>query len=180
VIARPLILWFLLATTAAAQPAPIVRGLDHIPVAVNDLERAEADFQKLGFVLKPGRPHDDGIRNAHAKFPDGTEIELITASNPTDALAEDYARWLKGGDGPAYWSLYAPDLAVLTDRLAALKLEPHDEGDLVAFPQTRLSHRLSSPTVFPRPRTSPRISPTPTPPSGSRASGWRARRMSAG
>ena len=54
-------------------------GMDHIPVVVADLDKAEADFRAMGFSIKPGRPHSNGIRNAHVKFPDGTEIELITA-----------------------------------------------------------------------------------------------------
>ena len=32
----------------------MVQGLDHIPIAVRDLEQAGADFEALGFVLKPG------------------------------------------------------------------------------------------------------------------------------
>jgi len=68
-----------MAAAGPAAPEPVVRGLDHVPLAVKDLEQAKADFEALGFALKPGRPHDNGLRNAHVKFPDGTEIELITA-----------------------------------------------------------------------------------------------------
>jgi hypothetical protein len=56
--------------------------------------------------LKPGRPHDNGIRNLHAKFPDGTEIELITAPAATDALTRTYRTHLKQGDGPAFLALF--------------------------------------------------------------------------
>jgi hypothetical protein len=82
------------ATTAAlrAQDA-VVRGLDHIPLTLRDLEQSQAYFEALGFVLKPGRPHANGLRNAHAKFPDGTEIELITAVSASDALSSDYVDW---------------------------------------------------------------------------------------
>ena len=72
--------------TVVAASEPVVRGLDHIPLAVNDLEASRADFEALGFVLKPGRRHENGLRNLHAKFPDGTEIELITVGAATDAL----------------------------------------------------------------------------------------------
>ncbi len=70
----------LLATAAfvLAQGAQ-VQGLDHIPIAVNDLARAAERYRALGFSLKPGRPHDNGITNQHVKFPDGSELELITA-----------------------------------------------------------------------------------------------------
>jgi glyoxalase-like protein len=78
---------------------PLVRGLDHIPIVVRDLDRAAADFEALGFVLKPGRPHANGLHNVHAKFPDGTELELISPSTPTDDLSHRYVEWLRQGDG---------------------------------------------------------------------------------
>ncbi len=87
---------------------PAIVGLDHIPIAVNDLERAAERFRALGFVLKPGRPHANGIRNQHAKFPDGTELELITAPEARDDLTAKYRRHLAAGDGPAFLALYAP------------------------------------------------------------------------
>jgi hypothetical protein len=66
------------------------RGLDHIPIAVADLERAAERYRALGFALKPGRPHENGIRNEHAKFTDGTELELITAPAARDELTSTY------------------------------------------------------------------------------------------
>jgi Glyoxalase-like domain len=121
----------LAASSAADQP--VVRGLDHIPVAVRDLERAKANFEALGFVLKPGRPHANGLRNAHAKFPDGTEIELIAVPGAVDALTSEYQRWLEGGDGPAFLGLYAPDFRTLGERLSRLGLALHETGNLGTF-----------------------------------------------
>ena len=129
------------AVIATSEP-PSVEGLDHMPVAVRDLDEAAADFARLGFVVKPGRAHRDGIRNRHVKFPNGGGIELITASNPTDDLAREYVDWLKGGSGPAFWSLYSSDLASLTNRLEQRALDPKNHGDLVTFAQSALPHRL--------------------------------------
>jgi len=95
-------------SSAGAAAQPLVRGLDHIPIVVRDLERARADFEALGFVLKPGRPHANGLRNLHAKFADGTELELITASAATDDLSQRYVDWLRQGDGPVALGLFAP------------------------------------------------------------------------
>jgi hypothetical protein len=97
----------LLTSPAAAQRS--VQGLDHIPIAVRDLERAKADFEALGFVLKPGRAHANGLRNTDAKFRDGTELELITANAATDALSRRYVDWLEQGEGPVLLGLYAPE-----------------------------------------------------------------------
>ena len=58
--------------TAAIPPpeGPVIAGLDHVPIAVGDLDAAAARYRALGFALKPGRPHANGIRNQHAKFAD--------------------------------------------------------------------------------------------------------------
>jgi len=98
----------LLHLAAAILLASVASGIDHVPIAVNDLDRAVAAYRRLGFVLKPGRPHDNGIRNLHAKFADGTELELITAPTARDALTATYRRHLAAGDGPAFLALYAP------------------------------------------------------------------------
>jgi Glyoxalase-like domain len=109
-----LFLVFCCAASASAQQG--VRGLDHIPVVVKDLERAKQDFMKLGFTLKPGRPHDNGLSNEHVKFADGTEIELITpteagtgaGTGAGDALSSQYVDWLREGDGAVSLGLYRP------------------------------------------------------------------------
>jgi hypothetical protein len=86
------------------------------------LERAIASFEALGFALKPGRHHKNGLRNAHVKFADGTEIELITAPAATDALASQYYAGCTGGEGPAFLGLYAPELRCPRRRLAQFGL----------------------------------------------------------
>ena len=140
-------LWLIIAalasgSAAGARGAPWVEGLDHTPVAVADLDRAAADFARLGFTIKPGRPHTDGIRNRHVKFPNGGEIELITAASPTDALAQDYVDWLKGGEGPAFWSLYSSDLVALTAFLSQQNLGAVNKGDVVTISDFGRPHRL--------------------------------------
>jgi len=95
-------------TSRPPSGAPI-RGLDHVPIAVNNLDAASARFRALGFTLKPGQPHANGIVNQHAKFPDGTELELITAPAATDELTTYYRESLAKGDGPAFLALFAPE-----------------------------------------------------------------------
>jgi hypothetical protein len=121
-----------LVTRADAEPrrASVVHGLDHIAVAVSNLEAAAQTYRGLGFVLKPGRPHENGIRNQHVKFPGGAEIELITAPELRDGLTMEYRRHLEGGDGPAFVALYTPDLEAVASRT-------HDgvlRDGLVTFP----------------------------------------------
>ncbi len=130
------------ARLAASPKQLLIQGLDHMPLAVRNLDEAAANFSRLGFAIKPGRLHNDGIRNKHVKFPNGGGIELITASNPTDALAQEYTDFLAHGDGPAFWSLYSPDLAALTTFLAQRHLDPTNTGDVVTFSQAVAPHRL--------------------------------------
>jgi catechol 2,3-dioxygenase-like lactoylglutathione lyase family enzyme len=88
--------------------------INHIPLAVKDLDAAAEDYRRLGFAIKPGRLHADGIRNQHIKFPaDGAGIELITATEATDSLTAHYMRLIAQGEGPAYVCLLTQDLDAL-------------------------------------------------------------------
>lgn len=96
--------------SALSHPIGFIGGLDHVPIAVRDLDESVRLFQKLGFSLKKGRPHDNSITNYHAKFSDGTELELITATDALDPVSAGYVSFLKEGEGPAYLCLYEPDM----------------------------------------------------------------------
>ena len=129
----------LLVAMAAALPRPAaaqspVRGLDHVVVAVSDLDDAAARYRALGFALKRGRPHDDGIRNQHVKFRDGTEIELLTAPEARDSLTEQYWQHLAAGDGPAFYALYVSEPDVLARWLKAGGYRYLRDGNLITFP----------------------------------------------
>jgi catechol 2,3-dioxygenase-like lactoylglutathione lyase family enzyme len=120
----------------SATSAPAVVGLDHVPIAVADLETASARYRALGFTLKPGRPHDNGIRNHHAKFADGTELELITAPEARDALTTTYRRHLSQGDGPAFLALYAPVMEAAASRLRAAGIAFRQGGPFAYLAET--------------------------------------------
>jgi glyoxalase-like protein len=98
-----------------------VIGIDHVPLAVVDLEQASSTYRKLGFALKPGRPHADGIRNAHVKFPDGSGIELITASRAYDELSTRYLAALSIGEGPAFISFHTRSSSDLARALSTAR-----------------------------------------------------------
>jgi catechol 2,3-dioxygenase-like lactoylglutathione lyase family enzyme len=111
------------APALAAEETPAVTatiGIDHIPLAVNDLASATETYRRLGFAIKPGRFHADGIRNNHIKFEDGGGIELITASALTDALTAGYLKLLSQGEGPAYVGFHTANLRAVRDGLEHL------------------------------------------------------------
>jgi hypothetical protein len=64
------------------------------------------------------------------KFPNGTEIELITAPAALDALTTEYFNWLQAGDGPAFLGIYAPDFGALIKRLSTFGLALNSKGGL--------------------------------------------------
>jgi catechol 2,3-dioxygenase-like lactoylglutathione lyase family enzyme len=131
---------FPLLADARGDQKPIVAGLDHVPIAVRDLEAAAETYRRLGFALKPGRPHDNGIRNQHVKFREGTELELITAPEARDPLTRTYRKHLEAGDGPAFLALYAPDASRAPQRDLAEPLGYLFFGPRNASPTDRPEH----------------------------------------
>ena len=119
--------------SAAAADSATVVGLSHVPVAVADLHLAAEDFRKLGFALKPGRFHADGIRNDHVKFSDGTEFELITAARGIDSVTAAYRAYLERGDGPAFVALYAPEMSSVAKRLEQSSLQYKASDGLISL-----------------------------------------------
>jgi hypothetical protein len=126
---------------ASAQSAVLtaVIGIDHIPLVVKNLDLAAEDYSKLGFALKPGRFHGNGIRNAHVKFPDGSGIELITASKASDALTAHYMELLDRGEGPAYLGFHARNTDRLLSALAAGGISYSREDGFVELSDPRLN-----------------------------------------
>jgi hypothetical protein len=128
------------AALAQAPCAPAESALvsvDHVPVAVRDLDAAVAGYRALGFSFKPGRPHPNSILNQHMKFRDGTELELITATEPRDTLARDYIAFLRGGEGGAFMALEgAMDSvsAALASSFTGVQTEHGAYADLIGFP----------------------------------------------
>ncbi len=92
--------------------------LDHIIVAVTDLEQAMADYGKLGFTVFYGGQHAGGVtHNALICFADGSYIELIAPTDP--ATPPQSSPYLGAGSGFAGFALLADDLAAVAERLDA-------------------------------------------------------------
>jgi hypothetical protein len=120
----------LLAQLTTAVPpvscqAPSAPALDHAILAVSDLDRVSQSFRSAGFRLKTGRLHPNGLLNRHIKFPDGTEIELMTVRGTAgDDMARRYAKLIAAGDEGAYVALRARELRSVEEQSAALGLDP--------------------------------------------------------
>ena len=117
----------------AVEPPAI--GLSHVPVAVADLNRAASDFERLGFALKVGRVHDDGIVNRHAKFTDGTEVERSSPRRrrPMRSPGITAGSWLKVTAPPFCRCIPSP-WTLPSSALAAAGLPVHRGGACWTFP----------------------------------------------
>lgn len=138
---------FALASSQAclsAQPGSLsgtsVVALDHMPLVVGDLDAAARTYAGLGFALKPGRSHANGLRNLHLKFPDGSGIELLAPERgPTDALAARYHAERAAGDGPVFFALHASDDARLERVLRESGFAFHREDGALTLDEPALS-----------------------------------------
>ncbi|MBI2987694.1 MAG: VOC family protein [Deltaproteobacteria bacterium] len=124
-------------------------GIDHIVIAVRDLEEAAQDYREVGFTVVPGGKHPVGTYNGLISLADGSYIELISfyRDNPehrwwralqrggglvdfcmqTDDLVGDTAKLRNAGvniDDPVPWSRARPDGYQLK-WLLSLAREPH-------------------------------------------------------
>jgi catechol 2,3-dioxygenase-like lactoylglutathione lyase family enzyme len=125
--------------TMPPPPQPMI-GIDHISLAVRDLEGAADTYRDLGFALKPGRFHEDGIRNEHVKFEDGNGIELITAEEDRDSPTRTYLKLLSAGEGPAFLNFHTTNLAALENRLATAGYPYLRDGNTVTLSNPNLNY----------------------------------------
>lgn len=100
--------------------------VDHVVIAVHDLEQAMADYRELGFTPFFGGVHAGGkTHNALIVFGDGTYLELLA---PTDAQLlgnldpddrNSFLFLLTQGEGFVGYALHTPDLETQVRRIQA-------------------------------------------------------------
>jgi len=57
------------------------RGIDHLVIAVRDLDAARVAYQRLGFTLTPEAHHPFGTKNSLVQL-DGAFLELVAVADP--------------------------------------------------------------------------------------------------
>ncbi|MDP9265127.1 MAG: VOC family protein [Chloroflexota bacterium] len=101
------------------------RRLDHVVIAVRDLEEATARYRALGFDARPGGRHTRrGTHNAIIRF--GLDyLELISVYDEAEARQAGRAElvdYLRGREGLVAYALATDDIAAEAARLAAAGL----------------------------------------------------------
>lgn len=102
----------------------MIIGIDHIIIAVPELETAIRSYRGLGFTVVPGGRHPVGTHNALISFADDSYIELIAFYDPN---AEH--RWwtpLQHGGGLVDFCLQTDDLVMDTARLRSAGVQIDD------------------------------------------------------
>ncbi|MDR6213370.1 VOC family protein [Paracidovorax wautersii] len=89
----------------------MTRPLDHVVIAVHDLDRTVQDYRALGFTVYPGGQHPGRTsHNALVVLADGAYLELIAWRGP--APQERWWRTLQAaGEGLVDFALQTPDAA---------------------------------------------------------------------
>ena len=99
-------------------------GLDHIVIAVSNLEAAIASYRELGFTVIPGGRHPVGTHNGLISFADGSYIEIIAFYREN----RDHRWWkpLQRGEGLVDFCMQTDDLAGDTAKLRGAGVEIDD------------------------------------------------------
>ncbi len=129
-------------TTAFSQP--IEAKLDHVVIAVRDLEASKAVYSRLGFVVSPGGRHPGGTENLVVRFSAGGYLELISPYDATLPGGGHMAEQLKKGEGAVGAGLEITSAERAARMLTAegLKIDGPNPGTIVrpddkGPPQTR-------------------------------------------
>lgn len=77
--------------------------IDHVISVHTNLDTAAERYSEMGFTIKPGRLHSNGLLNAHIKFQNNSSYELMSVvGEPMDDLARNYKALLDKGEGGVF------------------------------------------------------------------------------
>ncbi len=102
------------------------RPIDHLVLAVRDLDTARATFQRLGFTLTPVARHPFGTMNSLAQF-GGSFLELLAVADPGAIPAGDGTHFSFGAFNRDYLNR-GEGLSMLALRSAAAAADRADFG----------------------------------------------------
>lgn len=95
----------------------MARGIDHLVLAVRDLEAARARYASWGFTLTPRAQHPFGTANSLAQF-DGNFLELLAIDDP--------ARIPPAPPGGFSFAAFSHDFLARREGFEMLVFESHD------------------------------------------------------
>lgn len=128
----------------SAAPTRPSRGIDHVVIAVRDLDRAEAQFRRLGFALTPRGHHSKlGSYNHCAMFA-ADYLELLAQGTPGRPPLEDFLRKREGIAGIALRTGNARETFAEMRKLGIAAADPVDFGRPVDTPGGQREARFAT------------------------------------
>lgn len=124
-------------------------ALDHVVIAVTDLDRAVADYQSLGFTVYPGGVHHGGAsHNALIVLEDGAYFEIIAYRQ----AAPDNRWWrvlTTAGEGIVDFAILPENTGkdLQAARLRGLQLEGPTPGGRLRLDGVRLDWQIVRPAT---------------------------------
>ena len=103
-------------------------GIDHVAIAVSELDSAIVSYVRAGFNVVPGGKHPIGSHNALIAFPDGSYLELIAFTKPDSGHPWQAA--LENGSGIVDFCMATDDLAADIDAIRRAGAEIGDPSPL--------------------------------------------------
>lgn len=102
----------------------MIKGIDHLVIVVNDLEKAAGDYERMGFTVVAGGRHPVGSHNALIAFSDGSYIEVISFYR--EALDHRWWEPLQKGERLVDYCVQTDDLTADTQKLRAAGVAIND------------------------------------------------------
>src|SRR5262245_10497309 len=102
----------------------MIQGIDHLVIAVKDLDQAARDYEHLGFTVIPGGQHPVGSHNALIAFKDGSYLEIIAFYR--EAIEHRWWEPLVKGERLVDFCFQTDDLRGDTNKLRQAGVEIND------------------------------------------------------
>ena len=119
-----------------------VAQFDHLIIGTKNLDDSKTLFEeKLGFKIKNGKHHKNGISNFFVEFSDESEIEIMSIENTADKLANDYYQLLENNKYGLQFALRTNEISNLRKHLNAIKF------DYEVFAENKIYSTLSKNTL---------------------------------
>ncbi|MFZ1291319.1 MAG: VOC family protein [Melioribacteraceae bacterium] len=93
---------------------------DHIIIGSNNINESVIFFKKLGFSIKEGKVHKNGIRNNFIEFNDNTEIEIIEVNNPTENFTKEYEKIISQNKFGLQFALRVDEIETLKNNFTVI------------------------------------------------------------
>jgi len=121
-------------------------SIDHIVIAVTDLDAAVRDYAALGFTVLPGGEHPRGSRNALIAFEDGAYLEIIAFPRPVP----DFRWWQvldRAGPGLVDYAVLPDDFEadLARARVAGIVMDGPIDGGRLQPDGSRIAWRSARP-----------------------------------